>query len=104
MELGIAERLILLGILPNEGNFITLKILRQLREDLSFNEEEIEKYKIIQGDEQVQWNSEEDQKHKKDIKIGGEGTSIIVKLLKELDKTEKLNQKHLTLYEKFIEQ
>ena len=36
LKLSVYERLVLLNILPKEGNFITLKIIRQLREDLSF--------------------------------------------------------------------
>jgi hypothetical protein len=102
MELNIAERLTLLGILPKEGNFVTLKILRQLREELSFSEEEMKKYTIKQDGEQITWDSVKDKAEPKDVKVGGEATSIIVKVLQELDKAEKLSGNHITLYEKFI--
>ena len=46
MELRIGERLILLGILPNEGNFITLKVVRKLQEELSFSEADFKEYDI----------------------------------------------------------
>ena len=35
MELSVYDRLILLNILPKEGDFTTLKIVRKLREDLT---------------------------------------------------------------------
>ena len=41
MELTTVERLKLLEVLPSEGDILTLKILRKLRETLSFNEEEL---------------------------------------------------------------
>ena len=42
MELTTVERLKLLEILPPEGDILTLKILRKLRETLSFTEDELE--------------------------------------------------------------
>lgn len=47
MKLNMAERLRLLEILPNEGNRMNLKILRKLRETLSFSEAEIKKVKTL---------------------------------------------------------
>lgn len=41
MELTTVERLKLLETLPAEGNIMSLKILRKLRETLSFTEEEL---------------------------------------------------------------
>ncbi len=44
--LNILERLKLLEILPSEGNYATLKIMRKLRETLSLSEEEFKKVTI----------------------------------------------------------
>lgn len=41
MELDIMERVKLLEVLPPQGDLITLKILRKLRETLSFSEAEL---------------------------------------------------------------
>ena len=104
MKLNIEERLMLLGVLPQEGNFVTLKIVRKLKEELSFSEEELAKYKIVQDpkNNQVKWNAEADSKDQKDIKMGGEATALIVKSLKDLDKDNKLVPQQLSLYEKFM--
>ena len=103
MELNIHERVRLLGILPKEGNFITLRIVRDLQTDLSFKEEDIKKYKLVQTGDQVNWDGAADAKEQKDIKMGGEATALVVKALKDMDKDNKLTPQHMSLYEKFIE-
>ena len=40
MKLTVPERLILVNILPAESDYTTLKLVRKLRESLSFSEEE----------------------------------------------------------------
>lgn len=44
MKLTIIERLKLLDLLPREGNRLNLKIMRKLRESLSFSEEELKSF------------------------------------------------------------
>jgi len=102
MKLTVLERLALLNILPKEGNFITLKIVRKLREDLSFSEEEIKRLEFKEDEGRVSWNPREAEKIIKDIKIGNKANSIIVEILEKLDKEKKLTDQHFTLYEKFI--
>ncbi len=42
MKLTVLERLRAQGLLPGEGDFATLKVVRKARETLSFNDEELE--------------------------------------------------------------
>jgi len=115
MKLTVFERLILLNILPGEGDFTTLKIVRHLREDLSFTEEEHklanfknegeifeddEGNKSVVGKGQVRWK---DEVKEKEIKIGEKATDIIVDVLGNLNKDKKLRNEHMSLYEKFVE-
>ena len=44
MKLAILERVKLLEVLPKEGDILTLKILRKLRESLSFSEAELKTF------------------------------------------------------------
>jgi len=46
MKLNMWERLKLLEILPSEGNRLNLKIMRKLRESLSFSEEELKQIPV----------------------------------------------------------
>ena len=102
MELGVFDRMILLNILPGEGDFTTLKIVRKMREDLSFSEEEHKALEFKQEDEgRIQWIKEADKP--KEISIGEKATDIIVEVLKKLNDDKKLQDQHYSLYEKFIE-
>ena len=101
MELNVIERLVLLNILPREGSFLTLKLVRKIREDLSFDELENKVFKFVQDGEVVRWD--ESVVQTKDIEIGEKMTDLIVDVLKELDKKKGLKEEHLTLYEKFID-
>lgn len=56
MKLSVMERLILLNLLPNEGNFTNLKLLRVAREVLSFTEDENKALNFHQEGDQVKWN------------------------------------------------
>ncbi len=101
MKLGTYERLILLNILPHEGEFTTLKIVRKLRESLSFSEAEHKALQFKQKGEQVEWLVEGD--IEKDITIGEKANDIIIETLKKLDKDKKLKDEHFSLFEKFVE-
>ena len=109
MKLNIHERLVALNILPKEGNFVTLKIMRKLRENLSFNEEEIMKNEMIidKVNGNVSWkNFDNDGKpilYEKEIEMGEKTSELIVEALKNLDKEKKLSEMHFSLWEKFVE-
>ena len=47
-KLTLADRFAIMSILPAEGNFATLKIVRKLREQMSLTEAEIKEYNVIQ--------------------------------------------------------
>jgi hypothetical protein len=102
MILNTKERLILLASLPKEGDFTTLKIVRNLREDLSFSEEE---YKVLNFVVQpngggVKWNDKGEKP--KEISIGEKATDVIVDALKRLNAEKRLTEDHFALYEKFV--
>ncbi len=101
MELGVFDRLILLNILPREGDFTTLKIIRKLREDLSFTEEEHKQlqFKMLDGG-RVEWKQDGD--IPKEIPIGEKANDVIVGVLKKLNADKKLMDQHYSVYERFI--
>jgi len=101
MELNVGERLVLLDILPKEGNFLTLKILRKMREDLSFDEEELKLFGIEQKDNVVNWD--DTMGKPKEIEIGEKATEIIAEALTTLNNQNRLKDQHFELYERFVE-
>lgn len=104
LKLTVFERINLLSILPREGDFTTLKILRELKENLSFDEEENEKLDFeYLSDNRVSWNNEVSRNLIKDVKIGRKAESIIREELEKLNSQKRLKEEHLGLYEKFVE-
>lgn len=56
MEFSVLERILLLQALPKEGSFANLKLLREVRESLSFSEEEHKLLGFRQEGDQTRWN------------------------------------------------
>jgi len=100
MKLSIAERIVLMQILPTEGDYLTYKILQELKLDLGFDEKEVKEYNIAFDDGKMTWDVTKDQY--KDIEIGDKASEIITESLKRLDKDKKINRSNFELYEKFI--
>jgi len=97
-ELTILERLLLLNILPPAGDLVTIKIVRHLRESLSFTEQEIEERQIVQHEGgNVTWIEGEP----KAFELGAKAIETVVNVLKKLDKDGKVEEKHLSLFAKF---
>ena len=78
-----------------------MKLLRVLKEELSFTEEENKALEFDQRDEQVFWKQDAD--ISKDVKIGEIMTELIKKELQKLNDEEKLTDAHIDLYDKFME-
>jgi len=100
MKLSVNSRLILLGIIPLQGDFTTLKIIRDMRDELSFSEEEHKELQFRQEETMVYW---EDGFEDKEINFGEKATDIIVDAFKKLDGQKKLRIEHMELYEKFVD-
>jgi len=99
MKLYNLERLALLHVLPQEGSFATLKIVRKMREDLSFDEEE---YKRIGMKELPNGRTTWEKDEEKEFEFGEKATDIIVRSLRKLNAEEKLLADHLSVYEKYV--
>jgi hypothetical protein len=103
MRLSIAERAALLGILPREGNIVTLRIVRDLKGALSFSEEEIREAEIqTTAEGWVFWNPAK--AIESEIEIGPTALGVIRDSLKAANDKGKLTETTAGLYERFIEQ
>jgi hypothetical protein len=100
MKLNVFERVTLAGILPSEGNFATLKILRVLKEDLSLTEEEFKEFEVVQEGNLLNWNAKGNEE--REISIGEKATDIVVEALTKLDKENKLTMNLYSIYNKFL--
>ena len=101
MILSVLERLVLLNVLPREGTITTVKIVRELREALSFSEEEHKELKFERTEDGgTQWDTgaEEDE----DVPVGPRAHTLVVETLELLDKDKKLTEDYLSLWGKFV--
>jgi len=112
MELSVLDRLKLLEALPPQGDIGTLKIIRQLKEKLSFTEEEIQDMEIsFKASEEVKdgvahpvieynWNREK----AKILIVEFKPTAlnILAVALKKLNREGKLTEQYVSIYEKFF--
>jgi len=101
MKLSVHERLLLLNLLPATGDITSIKLLRKVKEDLSFNEKENKDLGFVQDGEILRWNSEKGNVEK-DVTIGEIITELIKTELKKMNEEKKLTDQHISIYEKFI--
>ncbi len=103
MILTVAERLVLLNSLPANGDLTTIRIVRKLREDLSFSEEEHKDLQFKTEDNRMMWNAEAGVKIEKEVAVGEKALDVIKESLKDLDRKKQLSEAHLPVWEKFVE-
>ena len=97
--LSVKARLMLLGILPAESNLTTIRIVRELREGLSFSEGEHKDLQMVQDGQQLQW--QEGAVPDKVLDIGPKAQEVIREAIKKLDDDKKLVPGHLELVDLF---
>jgi hypothetical protein len=100
MKLKIADRIRLLAILPEKGSILTLKIVRKLREDLSFTEKEHKGFAIAIAQDRITWDEKKDKG--KEVEVGDQAKELIIEKLKELSESEELTVPDMPLWEKFV--
>ena len=101
MELSIMDRILLLNILPGEGDITTIRIVRQLREDLSFSEQEHKDFGIVNEENQIKWDPAKAQP--KEVEFGPKVAKLVSKALKKLSDSDKLTTQYVDLYDRFVE-
>ena len=102
MKLDVGERIVLLSSLPKEGDLATIRIVHELRQALSFTEEENKALNIRSEGDQLLWDIDDD--GHKDISIGHRAYVLIEDTLKRLDAEGQITEDHLSLWEKFVDE
>ena len=97
--LSVKARLVLLAILPAEGDLTTIRIVRELREGLSFSEGEHADLQMQQQDGRIMWA--EGAVPDKSLDVGPKAQEVVRAALKKLDDEKKLTADHLELVDLF---
>lgn len=105
MKLTVNERLMVMGMLPKEGDFATWKIIRNLRTGCGFDEEELAALDLKHEGESIHWKVEGVPAEilNKEIPIGPRAVKLIAEILEKMNTDKKLTEQHFSLYEKFCE-
>jgi len=103
MKLTFLERMMILNLLPETGTFVSLKVIRVLREALVPTADEVKELSVVENTEtgQVTWDSTKD--FPKEVEVGEIASGIIEKKLKEMDKAEELTLNHESIYKIFVD-
>jgi len=101
VELTVTDRIVLLNVLPQEANLTTIRIMRELRDELSFSEDEQAELEMREDDGRIFWNAETE--HVKDVAIGTRARAAIITAFEELDRSGKFKDAMLDTYAKFEE-
>lgn len=99
--MSVQDRLALLSVLPDKGNITTLRIVRVLRESLSFSEAEHATLELEMLPDTVRWNPEKENAAK-EIELGDKARDVIVASLKQADGRKDLAELHLPLWDRFV--
>ncbi len=97
MKLSVGDRLILLNVLPQQGDIITLRIVRDLQSALSFSEKEHKQLKFSQEGQRVNWTGEVN----KAVPIGPKAHIVIQTELEKQSQAGNLPMQAVELYERF---
>lgn len=108
MKLSVTDRILLLNnIPPQTGDITCIRIVRKLREDLSFSDEEYKPPLGLKLDKETQnygWNPKVDPM--KDIEIGDKAMEIVVDTVKMFTKVfqerDTLSEQFMVTIEKFL--
>ena len=102
-KLTVKQRLDLQSILPKQGDFTTVKMIRVLREELSFSQEEHSLLKFKRHpDGSVEWSPEVALDCIKEVEIPETIVSVIKEILEKANKAKQITEAHLDFYELFM--
>lgn len=100
MELNTLERIVLLNLLPKEGDIVTLRVVKEVQEEVGFKGEELEALNFKntpQGG--MMWDTKAGEKTI-EVKIGKAAVGILLGHLKSLSESKRLPIDALSLYDK----
>ena len=100
MVLTVLERLLILGLLPGEGGIVEMRFKKVIGEKIGLTSDEIVRYEVKEDGANVRWNNEVEQTSS--IELNEAEVGMIRDSLVKLDREKKLNDGHITLYDKFV--
>ena len=98
-ELSILNRILVLSIVPKEGDLLTMKVIRGFREKVSFTANELAEFNLKNNEGMFTWDRSKERKI--EFEITPKETEIIKEGLETLNKEKKLTEQFLELCDMF---
>lgn len=99
MLLTIKERLVLLNILPGQETYANMLVIKELRDEIGFSEEDHQYIGIKENNGDVSWDPGKELD--KEISIGVTAYGIIKQAFKKLDSEQVISLELMDVYERF---
>lgn len=105
MKLTIRDRLMIAGLLPASNDFVTMKVVSDLANDLGLSADEIKKYKVrtevnpVTNVSQTMWDNAD---YTKEIPFNPVSFGIVRAALKKRDEEKMITVETMSLYERFV--
>lgn len=100
MRLTLKERLVIMTILPKEGNYVKMTIKSDIISKIKISQEDITSLDVVEKENgSIQWDGTKDTEKEFDLTELEE--KMIKDELKKLDDAEKLNDETLVIFKKF---
>jgi len=101
--LSVADRLVLLGVLPKENtNAITLRLVRDIQGEVGFSDADVKALKFTdRPGGGIDWNLKAAAAAEKEIHFGEAALGMIRDTFRKMNEENKLSLMHLPLFEKF---
>ncbi|MHA1815367.1 MAG: hypothetical protein ACTSX1_05125 [Candidatus Heimdallarchaeaceae archaeon] len=100
MKLNVNERLVIVQILPEKGNFKTMTTIDKLKKFIYLSEEEVKEFefgqKFVGDKETLVWNKKGIEKT--EVEISELGIELIMESFEKLDKAETLTYQQFGVY------
>lgn len=102
LKLSVGDRLVLLSMLPREGDLITLRTVRDAKTTISFSDAEREALKLkSKPDGTVEWDTSVEQESS--IALTDSAFEVILTRFDQMDKEKKIPLSYLDTYEKLMQ-
>ena len=98
--MSVLERMVVLALLPGQGDLTTLRIVRELTDGVGFSDEEHMLLEFDRTDAGLKWK---DAVPPKEIPIGRAAGDMIRTALRKKEKEGDLHMDELPFYERFVD-
>lgn len=98
-ELSVLNRILILSVVPVEGDLLTMRVVKNFREKVSFTENELVEFNLKNNNGMFTWDRNKERKI--EFEITPKETEMIKEGIEKLNKENKLTEQFIELCDMF---